>query len=94
MGCTAWAVACRRTTCGPSSGTRKAADQGFSVAQFQLGLLYEYGHGVPQDDVQAHMWFNLAVLRNCAARSWRPNISSSRRPSPLLKRVAISSATA
>ena len=32
-------------------------------AQFSLGFMYATGQGVPQDDVQAHMWFNLAASR-------------------------------
>ncbi len=44
---------------------RKAADKGLFVAQFLLGEMYENGQGVPQDYVQAHMWFNLAASRPC-----------------------------
>lgn len=40
---------------------RKAAEQGNSHAQWCLGGLYYLGHGVPQDYVRAHMWFNLAA---------------------------------
>jgi uncharacterized protein len=29
-------------------------------AQFNLGEIYYKGRGIPQDIVQAHMWFNLA----------------------------------
>jgi TPR repeat protein len=43
---------------------RRAADQGDPLAQLSLGLLYEEGTGVPQDFVQAHMWFNLAAASN------------------------------
>ena len=40
---------------------RKAADQGFAYAQFDLGAAYEDGRlGVSQDYSLAHMWFNLA----------------------------------
>jgi TPR repeat protein len=40
---------------------RKAADQGFDYAQFNLGVAYEDGGlGVPQDYALAYMWFNLA----------------------------------
>jgi TPR repeat protein len=42
---------------------RKAADQGWDVAQERLGALYEAGYGVPKDNVQAHMWLNLAASR-------------------------------
>jgi TPR repeat protein len=40
---------------------RKAADQGYVDAQFDLGFMYKNGLGVPQDYVQAHMWFSLAA---------------------------------
>jgi TPR repeat protein len=39
----------------------KAAEQKNAMAQFNLGRLYENGHGVPQDYVKAHMWYNVAV---------------------------------
>ncbi len=39
---------------------RKAADQGYARAQYNLGNMYCSGQGVPQDYVQAHMWWNLA----------------------------------
>jgi len=42
---------------------RKAAEQGYAPAQSSLGVLYFRGEGVPQDYVQAHMWFNLAASR-------------------------------
>jgi TPR repeat protein len=40
---------------------RKSADQGDVGAQYDLGVMYELGQGVPQDYVLAYMWFNLAV---------------------------------
>jgi uncharacterized protein len=39
---------------------RLAAEQGDARAQNNLGVMYDEGQGVPQDYVQAHMWFNLA----------------------------------
>ncbi len=41
---------------------RKAAEQGYGGAQFNLGVMYDNGYGVPQDYVQAYMWFNLAAV--------------------------------
>ena len=38
----------------------EAAQRGNSNAQNNLGVLYANGEGVPQDDVLAYMWFNLA----------------------------------
>jgi TPR repeat protein len=31
------------------------------MAQANLGVMYELGHGVPQDLVKAHMWFALSA---------------------------------
>ena len=31
------------------------------MAQANLGVMYEFGHGVPQDLVRAHMWFSLSA---------------------------------
>jgi TPR repeat protein len=42
---------------------RLAAEQGYARAQASLGLMYDTGEGVTQDDVQAHMWFNLVASR-------------------------------
>ncbi len=42
---------------------RKAAEQGYVEAQFNLGSMYYHGYGVPQDYAQAYMWFNLAASR-------------------------------
>ena len=43
--------------------TRKLAEQGHSYAQFDLGLLYIKGNGVPEDDAEAYKWFNLAAAQ-------------------------------
>ena len=40
---------------------QKAADQGDTVAQYNLGQVYFKGAGVQQDLIQAHMWFSLAA---------------------------------
>jgi len=42
---------------------RKAADQGNALAQTNLGGMYLNGWGVPQDNVQAHMWYSLAAAQ-------------------------------
>lgn len=41
---------------------RKAAEQEYPDAQYNLGVLYLKGQGVPQDYVMAHMYFNLAAI--------------------------------
>jgi len=40
---------------------RAAADEGDSLAQINLGLMYQHGHGVPQDDVQAVAYYRKAA---------------------------------
>ncbi len=48
---------------------RKAAEQGVAAAQLNLGVRYDNGQGVPQDYVQAHVWFNLAAARFLASET-------------------------
>jgi TPR repeat protein len=40
---------------------RRAAEQGNALAQYNLGVMYEHGEGVPKDLVQAHKWVSLAA---------------------------------
>ena len=42
---------------------RKAAARGFVEGQYNLGVMYANGQGVPRDDVRAHMWFDLAAAQ-------------------------------
>lgn len=39
----------------------KAADKGDMNAQFNLGVMYEHGHGVEQSDLKAAEWYQLAA---------------------------------
>ena len=47
-------------TAGVSHTPFAERKKGDPFAQYYLGVIYRYGRGVPQDYVQAHMWFNLA----------------------------------
>ena len=40
----------------------RSADQGNAQAQYMLGLLYNKGHGVPENYVQAYKWLELAAV--------------------------------
>ncbi len=40
---------------------RPLAEQGDAQAQYNLGVMYANGQGVPQDYLFAHMWGNLAA---------------------------------
>ena len=42
---------------------RLAAEQGDATAQSNLGLMYARGEGVPEDNVLAYMWLNLAAAQ-------------------------------
>ena len=52
----AWAV-----LAGPQEDRAAAAERGNAEAQFNLGLMYANGQGVPQDYVEAHKWSNLSA---------------------------------
>jgi TPR repeat protein len=38
-----------------------AAEQGHAPAQYNLGLMYDRGHGIPKDDKQAFYWYTKAA---------------------------------
>jgi clan AA aspartic protease (TIGR02281 family) len=40
---------------------RKAADQGYTIAQYNLGTMYEHGEGVPKDYAEAAIWYRKAA---------------------------------
>jgi TPR repeat protein len=40
---------------------RRAAEQGDSLAQYSLGLLYDKGFGVPRNIIEASKWLNLST---------------------------------
>ena len=42
---------------------RRAAEQGYTSAQNNLGVMYDEGTGVPEDDVEAYAWFNIAAAQ-------------------------------
>ena len=42
---------------------RPLAEQGDASAQYNLGVFYDNGLGVPQDLVRAYMWFTLSAAQ-------------------------------
>ena len=50
----------------PSTGIKKAAEQGHAKAQDNLGIMYEAGWGITEDDVQAVYWFTKAAEQGYA----------------------------
>lgn len=45
---------------------RPLAEKGDALAQYNLGVLYRKGRGVPQDDVQARKWYDKAAAQGQA----------------------------
>jgi hypothetical protein len=58
------------------------AKQGDAKAQFTLGLMYDNGQGVPQDYVQAHMWFNLSAAQGDAYAAMVRDLNLRQRMTP------------
>jgi len=49
---------------------RLAAEQGDARAQFNLGVMYAFGEGVPENDAEAVKWYRLAAEQgNAGAQS-------------------------
>ena len=54
-------VVCLATLMGCGTLRRQAAEQGDADAQYDLGLAYATGRGVPEDDVAAYAWWSVAA---------------------------------
>lgn len=50
---------------------RAAAEQGQAEAQYELGVLYEYGFGSPDHKVEAYVWYSLAAAAGSRAAAER-----------------------
>ena len=53
---------------------RKAAEQGDSNAQYNLGVMYDNGEVVPENYVEAYKWANLAAATGHEAAQKSKNI--------------------
>ena len=49
---------------------RKAAEQGYASAQYNLGVLYENGDGVPKDAAEAALWYRKAAEQGYASAQY------------------------
>ena len=63
------------------------AKQGNAPAQYNLGFMYERGHGVVQDYVRAHMWWNIVASsgESKKASKNRDIVAKQMTPSPIEK---------
>src|SRR5208282_3989398 len=70
---------------------RKAANQGEGGAQFNLGMSYWSGDGVPQDYVEAYKWLNLAAAQGDeAARANRDHLTEFMTPDQIAEAQQLS----
>ena len=62
----------------PCGGFALPRNRGTPPAQYNLSLKYAFGSGVPEDDVLAYMWANLAAAQSSLSlyRDWRDDIAS------------------
>ena len=50
---------------------RKAAEQEYTEAEFNLGSMYDNGQGIPQDYVEAVMWYRKAAEKGHARAQFK-----------------------
>ena len=53
------------------SECRQMAEKGHAIAQYNLGVIYEYGRGVIQDDVVAVKWYRKASVQGMSAAQYK-----------------------
>ena len=66
---------------------RPLAEQGHAIAQYNLGVMYEFGHGVAQDYAEAVKWWRLAAEQCHAHPRGRGDGNGGRTGARRLKRV-------
>ena len=54
---------------------RLAAEQGSADAQFNLGVSYDFGEGVEEDDEEAVRWYRLAAEQGHADAAYNLGVS-------------------
>ena len=54
-------LALHATAADPTDSLREKAEKGDAIAQFNLGLVYVKGRGVPKDEAEAVKWFRKAA---------------------------------
>lgn len=53
---------------------RKMAEQGQAIAQYNLGIINEYGRGVKQNDVEAVKWYRKASVQGMSVAQYKLGI--------------------
>lgn len=69
---------------------RVRAEQGSVTAQANLGNMYEIGAGVPQSNILAHQWYNLAASNgDVTARENREVLANKMTDSQISKAISL-----
>ena len=69
---------------------RKAAEQGDANAQFNLGVMYGSGRGVPQNYKQSYVWSSVSLANGFGdAKEEQDNASQKLTPSELSEAQAL-----
>lgn len=72
------ATVCAAQDESPSlAALRAAAEQGQPDAQYELGILYEFGYNFADHDVEAYVWYSRAAAQGNAAAAKRRDIVKS-----------------
>ena len=70
---------------------RKAAEQGNANAQYNIGGMYEVGHGVPEDLVTAYAWAKIAYANgNLGAAKFKLLLEKEMTPNQITKGETLS----
>ena len=56
----------------------QTSTQGFAAGQYNLGVMYAHGHGVPEDDGEAVRWYRLAAEQGYAIAQFNLGVMYSR----------------
>jgi TPR repeat protein len=68
---------------------KKAAEAGYGIAQFNLGIMHYRGRGVRRDYVLAYMWFNVSAAQSSSAIA-RQNVARRMTPAQLTQAQKLS----
>jgi TPR repeat protein len=63
-------VASAQTSAAVVAELRRLAEQGDVLAQYNLGIVYDTGKGVPQDYTEAVRWYRLAAEQGHASAQY------------------------
>lgn len=66
---------------------RTAAEQGQVDAQYELGVLYEFGYNYPEHAIDAYVWYSRAAEQGNAAAAKRRDLLKARLSAAELERA-------